>query len=116
MTKEDTAEAIKVMQAYVDGEDIACTERFFSAPVPWVVTIPNWNWSEVKYRVEDLVANPCPVCGKAPDPAETGNKKSYWFQCTGGVTMERHHIETPGYDTKKEAISAWNRYFPKNNS
>ena len=50
MNKEETIEAIKVMQAYVDGETVTAIrphdER--SKEVEW----PIWNWQHCEYEVK----------------------------------------------------------------
>ena len=51
MTKEETKEAIKVMKAYVDGEDIEFGHRFCES---WtgLTTLPiSWNWTDCRYRI-----------------------------------------------------------------
>jgi hypothetical protein len=49
MNRERTKEAIKVMQAYVDGEDI---EYCLSRHSGWTrVSSPSWNWYERPYRI-----------------------------------------------------------------
>ena len=47
MTKEKTKEAIKVMQAYVDGEKVEY--RFCGGWMP--ASRPRWNWSEIDFRI-----------------------------------------------------------------
>ena len=47
MNKTETIEAIKVMQAYVDGEDIQYNGEFKSSPV--------WNWTNGgSYKVKPV--------------------------------------------------------------
>jgi hypothetical protein len=49
MNKEDTKKLIEVMQAYVDGADIECSELNSS---DWHVPAAHvWNWSSLAYRV-----------------------------------------------------------------
>ena len=50
MTKEETKQAIKVMQAYVDGKEIeSCTHNILGS-----VYFPQWNWynDPTAYRVK----------------------------------------------------------------
>ena len=51
MNKEQTEEAIKVMQAYVDGKQIQWFDRHDES---WADTTvhPQWNWDEKEYRVK----------------------------------------------------------------
>jgi hypothetical protein len=55
MSAEETKEAIKVMQAYVDGKDIEV--RFKSSLVvdDWDIQTaePKWNWSVCRYRISE---------------------------------------------------------------
>jgi len=49
MNKEQTLEAIKVMQAYVDGEDIEYLDQHGN----WVPTHePDWNWIDFLYLIK----------------------------------------------------------------
>lgn len=50
MTKEQTKEAIKVMQAYADGEQIEIYE--FSTGRWADTTKPLWNWTSNNYRIK----------------------------------------------------------------
>lgn len=52
MTKEETAECIKVMQAYANGEIIE--EKIFSFDsTEWVESIdPSWQWYKFDYRIK----------------------------------------------------------------
>ena len=46
---------------------------------------------------------PCPFCGEYPKLMHDPHMKNYWFFCEGC------EIETMYYDTKQQAIDAWNR-------
>lgn len=51
MTEEETKKLIKLMQAYVDGEQIECA--FLSDNAKWhPANAPSWNWSTFKYRIK----------------------------------------------------------------
>lgn len=51
MNREQAKEAIKVMQAYVDGETIECNIKHYE-PVRWsIVGNPCWNFDSLKYRI-----------------------------------------------------------------
>ena len=50
MTKEQTAECIKVMQAYVDGKQIEYSAGGKFEPI----NDPNWNWWENDYRIKQI--------------------------------------------------------------
>ena len=48
MNKEQTIEAIKVMQAFVDGKEV---ESMYNGK--WgAVTNPRWNWDDTLYRIK----------------------------------------------------------------
>jgi len=50
MTKEETIECIKIMQAYVDGENI---EYWHSKEIGWSDDdYPTWNWADFDYRIK----------------------------------------------------------------
>ena len=49
MTREQTIEAIRVMQAYVDGKEV----EFKWGSMDWNSTDkPEWNWSAYDYRIK----------------------------------------------------------------
>ncbi len=49
MTREQTIEAIRVMQAYVDGKEL----EFKWGSMDWNSTDkPEWNWSAYDYRIK----------------------------------------------------------------
>jgi len=53
--QQRTAEMIKVMQAYVDGEKVeykrSCRDEWKSVKDCYVQGVPNWNWPQVDYRI-----------------------------------------------------------------
>jgi hypothetical protein len=50
MTKEQTIEAIKVMQAFVDGKEVWWRHGKFEG---WETIIsPKWNWHDNEYRIK----------------------------------------------------------------
>ena len=51
MTKEKTKEAIKVMQAYVDGAEIELRSKY-NPEDTWETEEPNWTWSKFDYRIK----------------------------------------------------------------
>ena len=52
MTKEETAECIKVMQAFTNGEIIE-EKRFSFDTTEWVESIdPSWEWYKFDYRIK----------------------------------------------------------------
>lgn len=49
MNREQTKEAIRVMQAFVDGKEVEYQIRGGH----WVAAIPpNWNWLNTQYRIK----------------------------------------------------------------
>jgi hypothetical protein len=49
MTKEQTIEAIRVMQAFVDGKEV----EVFSPDQKWGRTpAPSWGWDYTQYRIK----------------------------------------------------------------
>ena len=50
MNKEQTIEAIRVMQAFVDGKEVQFRHRGL---VEWdTVIVPTWNWSDIEFRIK----------------------------------------------------------------
>ena len=48
MTRDETIEAIRVMQAFVDGKDVqSMYEGKWS-----LVHVPRWNWDDTQYRIK----------------------------------------------------------------
>jgi len=48
MTREQTLEAIRVMQAYVDGKEV---ESLYGGK--WALAcIPRWDWDDTDYRIK----------------------------------------------------------------
>ena len=48
MNREQTIEAIRVMQAYVDGKDV---ESMYDGK--WaIIYVPRWNWDDAYYRIK----------------------------------------------------------------
>ena len=53
MTREQTIEAIKVMQGYVDGKELEILSPFGK----WErATAPRWQWDDTEYRIKLLEA------------------------------------------------------------
>jgi hypothetical protein len=49
MTREETIEAIRIMQAYVDGKEV---EYEHPSEIWMLTTMPAWNWNSGKYRIK----------------------------------------------------------------
>jgi hypothetical protein len=50
MNIEQTKEAIKVMQAFLDGKEVECLHRGLEG---WVTTTnPSWNWTNCFFRIK----------------------------------------------------------------
>ena len=49
MTREQTIEAIRVMQAYVDGKEV---EVLFPFSQSEIATTPVWDWDTNNYRIK----------------------------------------------------------------
>ena len=51
MNKEQTKEAVAVMQGYVDGKTI---QYRYDERQEWrtLCRLPNWNWTEADYRIK----------------------------------------------------------------
>ena len=48
MTREQTIEAIRIMQAYVDGKEV---EHRYNGK--WVkIYVPRWDWDNTEYRIK----------------------------------------------------------------
>jgi hypothetical protein len=51
MNIEQTKEAIRIMQAFVDGKEV---EHLYDGK--WVkIYVPRWNWDDTKYRIKPTV-------------------------------------------------------------
>jgi len=50
MNKEQTKEAIKVMQAFVDGKEVEYKSRGIEGWDP--IITPTWNWLNCEYRIK----------------------------------------------------------------
>ena len=49
MNRDETIEAIRIMQAYVDGKEVEYQIRGGH----WVAAMPpNWNWPNTQYRIK----------------------------------------------------------------
>ena len=49
MTREQTIEAIRVMQAFVDGKEV----EYKRHDEFWMLTtLPLWNWNSIEYRIK----------------------------------------------------------------
>ena len=49
MTRDETIEAIRVMQAFVDGKEV---EVLFPFSQSEIATTPVWNWDANNYRIK----------------------------------------------------------------
>jgi hypothetical protein len=49
MTREQTIEAIRVMQAFVDGKEVEVLLTFSQSEI---ATTPVWNWDANNYRIK----------------------------------------------------------------
>ena len=49
MNIEQTKEAIRVMQAFVDGKDLEYKRH---DGVWMLTTMPSWNWNSIEYRIK----------------------------------------------------------------
>ena len=53
MTREQTIEAIRVMQAYVDGKEMQYSPKQGKGSSFWTTTEnPLWNWEHYDYRIK----------------------------------------------------------------
>ena len=50
MTREQTIEAIRVMQAWVDGKKVEC--QYHGSKTPSNAPNPSWNWFDCTYRIK----------------------------------------------------------------
>ena len=50
MTPEQTIEAIRIMQAFVDGKEV---HNQYDGNISWKLDLhPKWNWADYKYRIK----------------------------------------------------------------
>jgi hypothetical protein len=91
MTREQTIEAIGIMQAFVDGKEV---ESMYNGA--WsIIYVPRWNWDDTQYRIKPTAklrpwtADEVPVGGQL-------RRKSY-------DPDRRMLIATSGHTTLREA-------------
>ena len=77
MNKAQTEAAIKVMQAYVDGEKI---ESSVNARIWSVHSAPNWNWEVCNYRIK-------------PKPVEF----KVWYKDKDNWSIDDYHVNDNYY-------------------
>jgi hypothetical protein len=107
MNIEQTKEAIKVMQAFVDGKEV-------EVQLPagnWETMAPNWNWRDTEYRIK-----PTPVlrpwtADEVPLGMQVRKKSDPTYRWVMGNTgshddrlklVENHEHSTDGGKTWKE--------------
>ena len=52
MNKEQTIEAIRVMQAFVDGKEVEWRYRSIEGWDTIITISPKWNWEDCEYRIK----------------------------------------------------------------
>ena len=79
MTREQTIEAIRVMQAYVDGKEVEYQIRGGH----WVAAMPpNWNWPNTQYRIKPTATLRPWTADEVPLGAQARNRehpKTRWL-------------------------------------
>ena len=50
MNREQTIEAIRIMQAFVDGKEVEC--QYHGSETPSNAPNPSWNWFDCTYRIK----------------------------------------------------------------
>jgi hypothetical protein len=92
MTIEQTKEAIRVMQAFVDGKEV---ESMYNG-VWSIIYVPRWNWDDTKYRIKPTAslrpwtADEVPVGGQL-------RSKSYHPDHRSLITTSGHTILREGW-------------------
>lgn len=91
MNKQETAEAIKVMQAFVDGEEIQLCEPLskLDSQVNWrdLTGEPGWVWHKFQYRI---APKPREFWITIEPPGETLTAWSQKPQNVNGETIKVH--------------------------
>lgn len=84
MTRENTAECNKVMQAYVEGKPIQYADAEME---DWIdIESPDWNWDNYDYRVK-----PEPKYRHFANAEECLKGHSFWCK-SGGIIMKQEYI------------------------
>ena len=55
MNIEETKEAIRVMQSWLDGKDVEC--QYHGSETRRNAPIPSWNWFDCTYRIKPAPAS-----------------------------------------------------------
>lgn len=85
MNREQTAEAIKVMQHYADGGDVeVCFQS--TSEQPWTPsTDPTWNWYNYNYRPAQPKPEQMPDVVRAIMPCLPGKARWLAVDCDGSI-------------------------------
>jgi hypothetical protein len=92
MNIEQTKEAIRIMQAFVDGKDV---ESMYNG-VWSIIYVPRWNWDDTEYRIKPTAklrpwtADEVPVGGQL-------RSKSYHPDHRSLITTSGHTILREGW-------------------
>ena len=99
MKREETKEAIKVMQHYADGGDVEYTSGAGWHPVTRTEG-PSWNWKACQYRIKqeprELWVVVCP--GYAPNACESEEMASEFAKHIEGAEAVRFREVTEDND------------------
>ena len=105
MTREQTIEAIRVMQAYVDGKEV----EFKWASMDWNSTDkPEWNWSAYDYRIKPTATLRPWTADEVPVGAQMRPKVNLedrtliiWVnsQCAREIWLDKNEHSTDGGKT-----------------
>ena len=94
MNREQTIEAIRVMQAYVDGKEV---EFQISNGGRWVTAMtPGWNWPEATFRIKPTATLRPWTADEVPLGAQV-RSKSYHPDYRSLITTSGNPIHREGW-------------------
>jgi hypothetical protein len=99
MNIEQTKEAIRIMQAFVDGKEVECMYDG-----KWASrTNPSWNWTNYFYRIKPTATLRPWTADKMPLGAQMRSKldpSRRWLACNTGTDNDRMELlETSEHST-----------------
>jgi hypothetical protein len=74
MNIEETIEAIRVMQAFVDGKEV---ESMYNG-VWSIIYVPRWNWDDTQYRIKPTATLRPWTADEVPLGAWIKSKHDHW--------------------------------------
>jgi hypothetical protein len=105
MNIEQTKEAIRVMQAFVDGKEV---QSMYDGK--WAsVTVPRWNWDDTQYRIKPTpvlrpwTADEVPIGGQI----RSKHSRDYRFLIDRTANAEVREDWLKGYEHSTDGGKTW---------